>query len=145
MDAIQVHAAAAALAAGGSGFKDVAVGFPAARGRCVRIFYGGERQPEHFLDGVTLNSRLIAQAIVIRGYWPLPEADHKRARVLEGEMAVFCKELRTRILGDSQLGGASSDLNMTPAVADQVLLSGTKYAIVDSEIVVDYDEYAIGQ
>ena len=69
MDAVQVHAAAAAAAADAK-FKDVAVGFGAARGKCVRIFYGGERGPEHFPDDRTLNSQLVGQAIVVRGYWP---------------------------------------------------------------------------
>src|SRR3990167_4957368 len=142
MDAVQVHAAAAAITAADAKFYDVAVGFPAAKGRCVRIFYGGEREVEHF-DGKdrTLNSKLVAQAIIVRGYWPLPETATKRQRVMEGEMATFVKSLRTRVLGDSQLGGASVDLNMGLAQCEQIVLgagiggrgaTGTKYAIVDT-------------
>lgn len=143
MDAIQVHAAAAAVTAGGAKFYDVAVGFPAAKGRCVRIFYGGEREVEHFTDKRTLNSKLIGQAIIVRGYWPLSDTGTNRHRVQEGEMAVFVKSLRTRILGDSQLGGASVDLNMGLAQCDQAVLASTKYSITDTEIVVDFDEYSI--
>lgn len=139
MDAIQVHAAAAAVTAAGATFYDVAVGYPAAKGKCVRIFYGGERDPEHFGNRV-LDANLVAQAIMVRGYWPLPETATKRQRAMEGEMATFVKSLRTRILGDSQLGGLATDLVMGLASAEQVLIAGTKYAIVDLEIVVDYDE-----
>ena len=145
MDALQVHAAAAANAAdtADAKFYDVAVGFPAAKGRCVRIFYGGEREPEHFNDAKTLNSRLIGQAIIVRGYWPLEETATKRQRAMEGEMAVFVKEFRTRVLLDSQLGGASSDLNISLAQCEQSVIANTKYALVDMEVITDYDEYTI--
>ena len=143
MDAIAVHAAAAAITAGGTSFTDVAVGFPASKGRCVRIFYGGERPVMHFFEGRTLNSRLMAQAIIVRAYWPLSETATKRQRVMEGEMGSFIDSLRTRILGDSQLGSAGSDLEMSPAAADQGVVSGVAYSYVDTEIVVDYNEYTI--
>lgn len=142
MDAIAVHAAAAAAAIDAK-FYDVAVGFPAAKGRCVRIFYGGERRPEHFGDDKTLNSQLVAEAIMVRAYWPLSETATKRQRVMEGEMSTFVTQLRTRVLGDSQLGGAAVDLNVEPAVASQAVIAKTEYAIVELEIVVDYSEYAI--
>lgn len=143
MDAVQVHAAAAAVTAGGATFYDVAVGFPAAKGRCVRIFYGGERVPQHFSDDRTLNSKLLAHAIIVRGYWPLSETAVKRQRAMEGEIAAFAQSLRSRILGDSQLGGASVDLNMTPAQCEQVVIAGTKYAILDTELVIEYDEVTL--
>ena len=142
MDAIQVHAASAAVTAGGSKFTDVQVGFLANRGRCVRIFYAGEREPEHFFPK-TLSSGLMAQAIMVRGYWPLSESAPKRHRAMEGEMGAFVDSFRTAILGDSQLGGACSDLNMSPASATQAQITGHNYAIVDLEIVVDYSEYPI--
>lgn len=144
MDALQVHAAAAAAAAASAGqggvFNDVAVGFPAAKGRCVRIFYGGERTAER-LPGDVLNAELIGQAIMVRGYWPLAETATKRQRLMEGEMAGFVKEFRTRVSADSQLGGESTDMTIRPAVAEQVIVAGNKYAVVDLELVVDYDEY----
>jgi hypothetical protein len=142
MDAIQVHAASAAVTAGGSKFTDVQVGFPANRGRCVRIFYAGEREPEHFFPK-TLNSALMAQAIMVRAYWPLSESAPKRHRAMEGEMGSFVDSFRTRILGDSQLGVYGKDLNMSPASATQTQIDGTNYAIIDLEIVVDYSEYSI--
>ncbi len=88
-----------------------------------------------------LTSKLVAQKITVRGYWPNPETATKRQRVIEGEMAVFVKELRTRVLGDSNLGGASVDLLMSLANTDQVVISSRQYAIVDTEFIVDFDEY----
>ena len=143
MDALQVHAAAAAVTAGGVTFSDVAVGFPAARGRCVRIFYGGEREVEHFTEQKVLNAQLMAEAVIVRGYWPLSETAKKRQRIMEQEIAVFVKDFRTRVLADSQLGGEAVDLNLNPAVCEQVIYARTKYAVVDLEAVCDFSEYPI--
>lgn len=140
MDAIQVHAAAAAVTAAGATFSDVAVGYPAGKGRCVRIFYGGEAELEHFSGDRVLNGKLVGQAVIVRGYWPLPETATKRQRVMEGEIGAFVKSLRTRILGDSQLGGACTDLAMGLAQCEQAVIARTKYAIVDATIVIEYDE-----
>lgn len=141
MDAIAVHATAAASTAGGATFYDVAVGFPVSKGRCVRVFYGGERETERFGDGTTIASVLVGQAIIVRAYWPIAETASKKHRAIEGEMAVFVKSLRTRLLGDYQLGGKAQDgLRMHLAVTDQVTIARTDYAVADIEIVVDYDE-----
>jgi hypothetical protein len=141
MDALQVHALAAANTAGGATFYDVAVRFPEARGRCVCIFYGGEREAPHFPDGQTLNSRLTADAIGVRAYWPVSEYASKRTRVLEGEIAAFVKSFRTRVEGDRQLGGEGTDLRMGLATVDQLLLAGAKYAVADLEILCEYNEF----
>jgi hypothetical protein len=143
MDALQVHAAAAAVTAGGATFTDVAVGFPPAKGRCVRIFYGGERDPERLGTNKVLNASEIAQAITVRGYWPTASTATKEQRAIEGQMGAFVKDFRARVLGDSQLGGKSSDLAMHLAGADQIVISTTQYAVVDLEIVVDYDDVTI--
>ncbi|HET7182663.1 MAG TPA: hypothetical protein VFI15_10560, partial [Candidatus Limnocylindrales bacterium] len=134
MDAIQVHAAAAAAAAYVTGPKayDVAVGYEP-KGRCVRIFYGGEREAEYF-TGYTLTSALIGQSIHIRGYWPVGSSAAKENRLVEGEIAVFVKECRTRIHGDSDIGAKAVDLVMTPAIVDQQTVAGIKNAVCDIEI-----------
>ena len=129
MDAVQVHAAAAAITASGAKFYDVAVGYPA--------------ELEHFSGDRVLNGVLVGQSIIVRGYWPLPETATKRQRVMEGEMGSFVKSLRSRILGDSTLGGACTDLAMGLAQCEQAVIAKIKYAIVDSTIVVEYDETAL--
>lgn len=148
MDAIKGHAATAAVTAGGATFTDVAVGFPPAKGRCIRVFYGGEREPERFEDDETLNSTLVAQAIHVRGWWPTASTGTSEQRVIEGQMAAFVKALRTALLADQDLGGKAQDgLKVGHAVCDQVNLGGrvgvvgTQYSVVDIEITVDYDEF----
>lgn len=143
LDGIRVHAAAAAIAAGGTGFKDVAVGHPTPRGRSVRVYYGGEASTEHFSTGRTLNSQLVAERVLVRGFWPVSEYAPKRGRQLMFEMWRFVHEIRTRVLGDSKLGGESADLNMHFASADDVVISGVLFALIDIEFAVDYGEYAL--
>lgn len=154
MDALQVHAKAAAVAID-TKFYDVAVGFvPVSKGRCVRIFYAGERETEHMPFESSLTSDLLAQAIGVRGYWIVSDTGVNRQRAIEGEMAVFARDFRVRVSGDKQLGGASVDLKMYPAVADQITLGagggvafgmGTQYAVLDIEIVVDFDEFTVAK
>lgn len=142
MDALQVHAAAAATTAGGAAFTDVAVGFPVGKGRCVRIFYGGEAEPEH-ISAKVLDAALMAERIVVRGYWPNADTGTNTQRATEGEIAAFVKSFRTRVLADSQLGGEAVDLNLHAAQVEQVVISDTKYAVVDMEVVADFSEYPI--
>lgn len=143
MDAIKVHALAVTTGID-SDFTDTQVGFPPAKGRSVRIFYAGERDPERFESSETLTSKLVAQGIGVRGYWPVASTSPSEQRIIEGQMAAFAKQLRIRLLGDSRLTGKAQDgLKMHLAAADQVSISGTQYAVVDIEIVVDYDEFSV--
>lgn len=144
MDQIKTHAAAGALAIDAK-FKDVAVGHPTPRGRSVRVYYGGEAEVEHFTSDRTQTSKLIAQRVLIRAFWPVSEYAAKRGRALMLEMGSFVKELRTRVLGDSQLNSESSDLNMHFADADDMMIGGVLFAIIDAECVVEYDEYTIAK
>lgn len=142
IDAIAVHAAAAAITAGGASFTDVAVRFPQARGRSVSVFYGGERESYYFGENV-LNAQEIAQAVQVRAMWPLPETGAAQLRTVELEMASFADSFRTRINGDYTLGGNCVALKMLPAPAATDVTSGTKYAVLDWEIGLDgITEYA---
>lgn len=141
LDAIAVHAKAAAIAAGGATFYDAQVGFPASKGPNVRVFYGGEADSPHFPEDLTLTSQIVGQRIIVRGYWPLSETATKRHRAIEGEMATFIKELRTRVLGDSDLGGESTDLVMLHSTTEQIVVATIAYAITNTEILTDFDEY----
>lgn len=141
-DALQVHAAAAAAQAN-SKFVDVAVGFDVAKGKSVRIFYDGEREAQHVQGNRTLNSLLIGQAIHVRARWPAATTGKGEQRTTEIEMATFMKEFRTRVLGDSQIGGESIDVVMTLAEVGIELTADAKYAVVDTEVICDWDEFSL--
>lgn len=142
MDALQVHAAAAAIAAGGAAFTDVAVGFEVAKGRSVRIFYAGERDMEQFTDRV-LDAGLVGQGFIVRGAWPNADTGTNTQRTTEIEIAAFVKDFRTRVLADSQLGGEAKDLTLGLAQVEQVVLGGDKYTVADMEAVMSYDEFPL--
>ncbi len=144
MDALQVHAAAAAVTAGGTAFKNVAVGEVNAAGRGVRIYYDGEREPQHTAGAdETLGDKIIAQAVHIRGYWPVPETAAKRQRVMEGEMGAFVKSFRTRVEGDRQLGGEGIDLELGLASVNVTTIGNIRYVLIDMEAICDWDLYTI--
>jgi hypothetical protein len=142
VDRLEVHAKAAALAVDAS-FTDVATGFPVPRGRSARLFYGGERDPERLGAQTTLNSRLIAEAVELEGYWPIAEYGAKKGRALMREMQLFVHELRTRTLADSQLDNESSDLSMHLAEPGRVEFGGATFAVIGVEWVIDYSEYEV--
>lgn len=140
LDAIKVHAEGAAAAAN-SKFIDVAVRFPAARGKSVSVFYAGERNSVYF-DLRSLADEHIAQAVVVRAMWPLPDPAATTGRDIEIEISTYTRELRTRIDGDYTLGGSCTALKMLPgSVETEVVNAKTKYAVIDHEIGIDLDEY----
>ena len=139
MDALQVHALAAAAAANAA-FTDVAVGFPAAKGRCVRIFYGGEREPA-FFETTDLKSRIVADAVMVRAHWPVASTAAADQRDIELEMVTFAHQFRTRVHGDYTLGGDATALEMPPASANQTVIARTRYSVLEFEVVVDHHEY----
>lgn len=139
LDAIKVHAAAAAIVAGGATFNDVAVRFPAARGRSISVFYAGERDSYFFGQG-SLNSEHMAQAVMVRAMWPLPETAKKRAREIEIEIAAYALSFRGKIDGDFTLGNNCTALKMLPGPVETVLHAKTKYAVLDHLIGIDLDD-----
>jgi hypothetical protein len=142
-DQILVHALAAAAAVNAQ-WLDVAIGAPIPRGnRCVRIFYGGEAQPQRMGAQRVLNAELVAETVQLVAFWAMSTLDETGAKAIDSEMVAFKHELRTRILGDSQLGGASTDLEMSYAEPDYQVIGGGRWAILGVEFVCDYTEYPL--
>ena len=141
--AILSHAAAAAAAVNAE-WKDVAVGAPIPRGnRCVRIFYGGEAAPQHMGARRDLSGELIAETVDLVAFWTMGTLDEAAAAAIDTEMVAFKHELRTRVLGDSQLGGKSTDLEMSYAEPDYQIIGGARWAILAVEFICDYIEYPL--
>lgn len=143
-DAILAHAVAAAAAIDPQ-WTDVQVGAPFPRGnRCVRLFWSGEGDPQHMGGNRTLTSVMIAPTCTLVAYWALPSLDEGPLKAADDEMATFVHGLRTRILADSQLGGAATDLEMGPAEPDFVQIGGGRWATVEVLFTLDYLEYPLG-
>lgn len=141
LDAINVHAAAAAIAAGGTAFTDVKVGLPVAKGRCVRVYSGGDVPSAYFGPG-SLNSQHVARLVTIEALWPLPETAAGEHRRIQGQMGDFAHEFRGRVLLDYQLGGACVALAFAADAPTSVeVIANTKYVMQMFEIGLDVGDY----
>jgi hypothetical protein len=142
-DAILIHAVGAATAVA-SDWTDVQIGAPIPRGnRCVRVFYMGESTPPHFGEGRVLNGSMIAEQVGLVAFWAMSTLDEDAVRALDDEMVAFKHQLRTRVLGDSQLGGKATDLYMGYAEPDWVQIGGARYAVIEITFTLEYTEYPL--
>ena len=140
-DAILVHAKASALAANAK-WTDVAIGINPV-GKCVRVFYGGERAPVHMGGSRVLNGELVSEMVTVAAFWPLSDLSLAGYKAVDDEMYLFKHELRTRVLGDSQLGGAQTDLAMDYAQPDIVVIGNVRNVVLEIDFITDYTEYAL--
>jgi hypothetical protein len=141
-DAILVHAAAAAAAADAT-WTDVAIGLARATGRCVRVFYGGEAAPARMGGARVLNGELVSETVIVAAFLPLADSSIGAYKAAEDQAFAFKHELRTRVLGDSQLGGASTDLLMSYAVPDVVVSNNARWLVLEAEFTTDFTEYTL--
>lgn len=143
LDGILAHARAAGAALT-EPMTDITVGWPVPRGRGGRLYWAGESETQHMGGQRTLTSRLIAPRLRLTFYWPISDAGETAARSYVLEMHDLIADLRTRVLDDSQLGGLSTDMEMTLAEPDLLQAAGGGfYAIADVDFILDYDEYTI--
>jgi hypothetical protein len=140
--AIIVHALAAGAALSDP-ILDVAAGFPVPRGRCVRVYWAGETEPVRMGGQRVLNAELIAERTRIVLFLPITLNDETLAAVIDAQLHAFKHDLRTRVLGDSQLGGQSTDLEFEYAEPDLVVFNNARFAVLVMDIVSDFTEYAI--
>lgn len=142
--AILVHAIAAGAALT-TPITDVQRAFPVPRGRCVRVYYGGEAEPKRMGASRVLNAELIAERTWVTLFLPISETSETLAAVLDAEAHAFKHELRTRILADSKLGGMQTDLEFEYITPDVVVIANARYLIVPCEITSNYTEYPIAE
>ena len=142
--AILVHATAAGAALSDP-ILDVARAFPVPTGRCIRVYYGGETEPRRMGGRRVLNAELVAEVTLIAAFFPLSVNDVPVAAALDTDLYNLKHDLRTRILGDSQLGGQATDLELEYVEPDLVVYGNTRYAILTWRVISDYVEYPLAQ
>lgn len=144
MNRLELHAKAAGLALRNQ-VTDVAIGPPTPKGsRSVRLFYAGEGDPTSKMGGSrVLNGELVAERIVILGFWQVTNQSETYLETVMLEMRAFKHELRTRILGDAKLNGGITDLYLTFADIDFAAIGTAGFAVLTVECSADYEEYAI--
>jgi hypothetical protein len=140
--AIVVHALAAGLTLTDP-ILDVQAALPIPKGRCIRIYYGGEVPPARMGAEYTLNSQMVGEATFIAVFIPVTVNDEQVTAIADADLYTIKHELRTRILGDATLGGASTDLMLEHLGADLVTIGNTRYLLGLMRLTSDFTEYAI--
>lgn len=140
--ALKAHAVAAGKAIVPR-VDDVAIGLPVPRGRCIRIYWDGEQAPVRMGANRVLTAELVSDRITVTLFEPVSTASEKQYEATMTAMVAFKNEMRTRVLGDSQLGGMATDLEMEYAVPDFEVIGGALFAVVPITFVTDFAEYTI--
>lgn len=121
---------------------DVARGLPTG-GRMLRYYWGGEVEPPHMGGNRVLNGEMVGQKFIIAALWPLSDLSPATVTSIDAEMQVLAGQIRTRLLGDSQLGGNVTDLDLQYGESDLVIVSGTRHVAILWDLDLAYIEYAI--
>lgn len=120
---------------------DVQIAFPVPRGRCVRIFWTTEEDPELILD--TLNEDSIAEVTHVSAFWPLSNLSESDARDYATQVYAFKHALRTAIDGDTKLNGQAKNVAMRNAELTYAQIAGAEYLVVDVDIVTETTTYTL--
>jgi hypothetical protein len=134
--------AAAALA---RPFEDVQEGLPLPRGRCVRVYYGGETDTTKMGGRYTLNSEMVGQITLIAAFWPITALDEEQGALIDAEAQTFSSALRTAVDGDSALNGNVDNTTLEFAEPDVVTSGNTRFLMILWRAVTDYAEYTIAK
>ncbi len=133
------------VAAGGAltvPILDVTRGLPTG-GRAIRYYWGGEVEPPKMTGPRVLNGQLVGQRFRIAATWPLSDLSPEQVTAIDVEMQLLAGQIRTRIQGDSQLGGNVTDLDLDYGDPDLVLISGARYVAMTWDLDLAYVEYAV--
>lgn len=121
---------------------DVKSAFPLPKGRCVRVYYGGEADPVKMGARWTLNSEMIAKRTMIAAFWPISTLSEDLAAAIDAEAEAFGHSLRGLLDGDAQLGGTTTDSALLDAAPDIFNVNGARFLGVVWEHLAEYTEYS---
>jgi hypothetical protein len=124
--------------------SDVDIAFPLPKGRCVRLYWGGEVAPEFMGGDRTLNSQMVSDRIVVALMLPVSSASEAVAKSYVWEVTTFVRAFRRAVLADSSLSGLAAGIDMGHAAPDFTAIGGAWWLTVDIDFVVDFEEYDTG-
>jgi len=122
---------------------DVDRGLPATRGRQVRYYWGGEVDPPRMAGRRDLTGDIVGQRFIIAALWPLSDLSEELVTAIDIEMQLLAGEIRTRIDGDSQLGGNVTDLDLGYAEPDIVTVANARHIALRWDLDLSYVEYTV--
>ena len=139
---LQTHLAAAGTALTDD-LLDVDRGLPATRGRQIRYYWGGEVEPPRMGGPLVLNGQMVGERFIIAALWPLTDLSEELVTAIDVEMQLLAGEVRTRLLGDSTLGGYVTDLELSYAEPDIAIISNARHIVLQWTLDLAYVEYAL--
>ena len=122
---------------------DVDRGLPATRGRQLRYYWGGEVEPPRMGGPRVLNGEMVGERFLIAALWPLTDLSEELASATDIEMQLLAGEIRTRINGDSTLGGNVTDLDLAYGEPDLVIIANARHVALRWDLDLAYVEYTI--
>lgn len=139
---LQAHLLAADAAALSDPFLDVDRGLVTGP-RQLRYYWSGEVAPPRMPGQRVLNGELVGQRFRIAASWPTSDLSLAQITVIDTEMQLLTGQIRTRIQGDSQLGGNVTDLDLGYFEPDMVLVSNVRLIILAADLDLSYVEYQV--
>jgi hypothetical protein len=122
---------------------DVDRGILATRGRQLRYYWAGECEPPNMGGPAVLNGEMVGQRFVLAAAWPLTDLSEEQVTAVDIEMQLLAGQVRTRIQGDSQLGGNVTDLDLGYGEPDMLTIANARHVVLEWQLDLAYVEYPI--
>lgn len=106
-------------------------------GNCIAYWYEGDGAPRHFPPR-TLTDQMVGERVTLRAYWSVSSRDRVAMANLEADVRALKLDLKSRLSGDSTLGGNCVDLDMDDADAAWLNLDGGLWRTLTIPLVLDY-------
>lgn len=121
---------------------DVDRGLPTG-GKKIRYFWAGEFEPPRMPYAESLDSELVGQRFNIAALWPLSDLDPALYAALDIEMQLLAGQVRTRIDGDSTLGGNVTGLKLRYGEIDVLTIGNARHLTIQWELDIAFLEYTL--
>lgn len=125
--------------------QDVQIAFPLPKSDCVRVYYGGETDPNRMGGRWTLTSEMVGKVTMIGLFLPITTLDEEIAIRLDAQAEAFGHALRTAIDADQDLATAGDNTILEDAEPDIVIVGNTRFLAVLWRAVTDYQEYTLAK
>jgi hypothetical protein len=122
---------------------NVARGIPAAQGQSIRYYWAGEIEPPRMGGNRVLNGELVGERFIIAALWPLTTLEDNNVTAIDIDMQTLAHQIRTRIQGDSTLGGNVTDLDLEYADPDTVYIGGARHVALRWDLDLSFIEYTL--
>lgn len=117
-----------------------------ATGPGLWYYWSGEIDPTTIMGARnTLTSEMVGERFEIAALWAITNVGADLIAIYDADMQTLAGQVRTRIDGDSQLGGNVADLLLGDATPDVVVISNVRYLAVRWTLDLAYVEYTVAQ